>query len=336
MSKRVAIVIGYNRPAEALRLLQALSANDTDEPCDLIVSVDRGPQQADVAAMANAFQWPHGGKRVIQQSEHLGLKAHVLRCGDLITEYDYGLVFEEDLVVSRQALAYAAAVVAHYGEHERLAGFSLYSYHRREHDKLPFTPIDDGTDAYFAQFPSSWGQVYTRGQWARFRQWLAQNDGDHFDDPAVPRYVARWPASSWKKHFARYMIRTDRYFVFPRSGLSTNLGLEGANHTGGFNRFASPLLHGSRQWVFPALDDDALLYDALLYLPPGMRARFEGYLDCPDVDACFRPQGAGDFFAAFPLRAPVYGRLTVRAVVNDLRVTRAMLARWLRRRLSRG
>ncbi|MEZ5653245.1 MAG: hypothetical protein R3E87_22150 [Burkholderiaceae bacterium] len=336
MANCVVIVICYDRPNEAAQLLKTLSESPVDAPVDLIVSIDRGRDQAQLASVADSVDWPHGRKRVIVMPERLGLKAHVLRCGDLIGEYDYGIVLEEDLLLSHQALRYARHVVAEYRGQARIAGYSLYAYHKRESDKLPFTPIEDGTDACFAQFCSSWGQVWTREQWQGFRQWLAENDADHFNDPAVPAFVNGWPASSWKKHFVRYMVRRELYFVFPRVGLSTNLGYEGTNHTGVHARFASPLLHGERTWVFPRLDDTALLYDADFRLGDAQKVRFQRVMMCPDVASNFARQGAAFFFAQFPLRAPFYLSLTARAIVNDLGILRSMALRWVRRRRGRS
>ncbi|NOY55782.1 MAG: glycosyl transferase family 2 [Actinobacteria bacterium] len=255
------VVVAYNRPASLARLFGSLARlripNESQVP--LVVSVDDG--FAETVRVADEFHWPHGPKQVIARSHRLGLREHVLSCGDLSAEYGAVMVLEDDLYVSPDAYRYADAAVDYYDDSEKVAGISLYSYRIDEYLGLTFHPLEDGYDTFFMQTPSSSGQVWTARQWSRFRRWDAENPllaGIHF-----PRKASTWSTErSWKKAFLGYLIDTDRYYVFPRVGLTTNCGDPGTHfHKEAINT-AGRLLLGEPRWRFAAWNTDALRYDS--------------------------------------------------------------------------
>src|SRR5574344_1345043 len=94
------VVVAYNRLESLKRILASLSRGEYPrEPVELIISIDRGDNQ-EVLQYADAFPWPHGEKRVIYRPENLGLKRHILTCGDLTQDHDGIILLEDDLVVS--------------------------------------------------------------------------------------------------------------------------------------------------------------------------------------------------------------------------------------------
>ena len=82
------VVVAYNRLSCLDRLLNSLNRAEYEkDDVELIISIDRG-DNAQVLELAQRFHWLHGTKRVIYQSENLGLKKHILRCGDISGQYD--------------------------------------------------------------------------------------------------------------------------------------------------------------------------------------------------------------------------------------------------------
>ena len=193
---------------------------------EIIYSIDNGGS-AEVIKLSEQFKWPHGEKRIITHEAHLGLKAHILHCGDLTAEYGSIILFEDDLFVSKYFYDHANKSVNYYDGDDRIAGISLYSYDVAENGFNPFFPVDDGTDVYFMQVASSWGQAWTDSQWKAFTKWFEKHP-EMTKDELPPSYLLQWHENSWKKHFVRYLHHNDKFFVFPRHSFTTNFEEPGA------------------------------------------------------------------------------------------------------------
>ncbi len=261
MKTNIAIVVPtFNRPHCLLRLLNSLANAAYSQNADLYISIDNADQQLETIDVAERFVWKYGTKKTIAREQHLGLKQHILLCADIVNKYDAIIVLEDDLVVSPYFYAYTQQALAYYANEEKVAGISLYSYAVTESGFYPFFPRHDGSDVYFMQVASSWGQCWTKQQWNSFKTWLAEHP-ELKDSRALPEYIKSWGAQSWKKHFIHYLIATDSYFVFPHQSLSTNFGDPGTN-TDRKGLFQTPLIHGKRAFQFCALKDSQSTYDA--------------------------------------------------------------------------
>ncbi|MEN8229371.1 MAG: glycosyltransferase family 2 protein [Bacteroidota bacterium] len=220
-SNPVIVVVAYNRADSLNRLLQSLLYAKDISSAKLIISIDnQEPHNYDVKKLAESFTWPFGEKEVRYQAEHLGLKKHVLQCGDLSREYGAVIVLEDDLFVSPYFYSYAISAMKFYGNDEQIGGISLYNQPRQEAEELPFMPLTDHSDVYFLQLPSSLGQLWTRDQWTQFRTWF--DSKPDLSTIPVPDYIIRWPETSWKKYFAAFLLDADKFFVYPRISLTTN------------------------------------------------------------------------------------------------------------------
>lgn len=232
MDNRPAIVVcAFNRPQALQRLLNALAAAVYGPvQVTLVVSIDNGGDPA-VQHVAEQFGWPHGDKTVLMRETFLGLKEHILACGDLAQTYGSIVLLEDDLFVAPYFYEYACRALQYYAGHKRVAGVSLYNYEVAESCFQPFRALHDGNDVYFMQVASSWGQAWSAAQWQEFKAWYAQHPVIP-DSGSVPEYVKKWGQHSWKKHFIHYLTATQRYFVFPRISFSTNFEEPGTNATG--------------------------------------------------------------------------------------------------------
>jgi len=260
------VVPAFQRPASLKRLLHSLqvAAKSVKETPQLIISIDQGDGTKSLATRmcAEEFAW-EANKRIIVRSSHFGLKSHILACGDLTDEVGTVVLLEEDVCVSPTLFDYIKSALRHYAGHPKIAGISLYSIIYNEFSSIPFTPIDDGFDTYFAQTGSSWGQIWTRSQWSDFRSWMSTRN--EIDQVAIPDEVVRWPASSsWKREFNYFLSERKKYVVFPRFSLSTNMGDSGVHLPSPKTHLTASLSVRRAKFTFGNLDDALAKYDSFL------------------------------------------------------------------------
>jgi hypothetical protein len=268
MQADIAIVVAvYNRPVSMRRLLQSLeNANyHTYQNISLIISIDYSGNET-CSSIAHSFEWEYGQKQIIVHTEKLGLKKHILSCGDLSERYDAVIVLEDDLLVSPEFYDYTQQAYQFYKQESNVAGIALYRPSLNEIMYCPFEPIHDGYDNFFMQVPCSWGQMWTREQWAKFRRFLNKEEGIQ-NNYHIPGTVQQWPnASSWKKIFYAYLSKEDHYFVYPRIGLSTNFADTGENFITQQNSYQAPLLIAPKSYFFSTLEHSLSIYDAYFEL----------------------------------------------------------------------
>ena len=99
--ERIAIVVvGYNRLKALKRLLNSLNdAHYDTNDVPLVISIDASGERA-LYDYVESYRWLHGDKYVNIQAERLGLKAHIIQCGDLTHYFKAVALFEDDLWVS--------------------------------------------------------------------------------------------------------------------------------------------------------------------------------------------------------------------------------------------
>jgi len=268
MQADIAIVIAaYNRPASLQRLLGSVGAANYEgyASIQLLISIDRSGNN-ECKLVADAFEWKHGNKTVIHHPQNLGLKKHILSCGDYTQQYDAVIVLEDDLFVSAEFYQYAQQAYAFYKYEEEVAGIALYHNTFNEVAYCPFEPVHDGTDVYFMQVPCSWGQLCTKKQWDGFNSYL-QIEKNNLTVDQLPATVQAWPdASSWKKLFYSYLLQSGKYIVYPRIGLSTNFGDTGQHLTSQQNVFQTALLLDNKTFRFSTLHASLSVYDGFFEL----------------------------------------------------------------------
>lgn len=232
------IVITYDRPKSLKRLLDSLAgAYYPDRNICLVISID-GNKNSEVKNTAESFEWKHGSKEVIVQSQRLGLKEHIFTaCDNAVLKGDF-IVLEDDVAVSTYFYDFAVSAINYYRNDSSIAGISLYAYSIAESCLLSFSPLEDEWDNYFIKFPSSWGQCFTPGQWQEFREF---NSKEKSIPISLPLYINDWKKKSWKKDFTAYMISQNKFFVFPKISLTTNFSEKGTNSPFKIDIFQVPL-----------------------------------------------------------------------------------------------
>lgn len=258
------VVIAYNRAEALKRLLTSLSKAIYPEGVQvpLIISIDKG-DNADVIYAAEKFEWKNGEKKVIKREENYGLKKHVITCGNLVNEYESIIMLEDDIYVSPAFYGYACDALFFVSEEEKVAGVSLYDHRLNVHVREPFQAYNDGYDNYYFQFASSWGQAFDRAKWNGFADWMKTNDGKDLRASNMPENVSSWSDKSWLKYFIKYMIETDKYFLYPNGSFTTNFADEGTNEKVAVNDFQVPMITSKqRKYCFSTLIESNAVYDA--------------------------------------------------------------------------
>lgn len=261
------VVIAYNRPKSLERLLLSISnARYPTENITLIISIDKSDSNK-VENVAKEFKWKYGEKRIITLNKNVGLRDHVLRCGDLSFDYNTIIMLEDDLYVSPYYYMYAMETLTYYNNDDNIAGVSLYNQMINETANRPFNPIDDGGDIYFIQMVSSWGQAWTSKQWFDFREWY-KKFSNYEAAIRLPDNINNWPKTSWKKEFVKYIVANNKYFVYPRSSLTTNFGDSGTHHKKDTFIWQVPLLLDEIKYKLVNFEDSIVKYDVFLEILP--------------------------------------------------------------------
>ena len=266
------VIVTYNRPNSLKRLLGSINNANYNgySNIPLIISIDGGGT-GEMLDIAQKLVWQHGEKRIIAHKENLGLRKHVISCGDLSKEYGSVIVLEDDLFVSPYFYDYASQAISFYDEEKKIAGISLITYKwndsANEFTGLPFIPLQNGYDAFFMQIPSSWGQVWTNKQWEAFKSFYETNPVITEKDK-LPDTVKRWPESSWKKFFYKYIVDNNLYFVYPYGAHSTNFGDAGTHFFDNTPLLQVALMNVRKHYSFPQMHEVKIIYDAYMELFP--------------------------------------------------------------------
>jgi glycosyltransferase involved in cell wall biosynthesis len=262
------VIAAYRREKSLSRLLKSVQSSLYPFPVHLIISLDGGAS-SEVIRVAEEFEFQHGSVEVIKRSENIGLRRHIIWCGDQSKKYESVIVFEDDLYVDPHFYYYAVGALSFYSSENRVAGVALYAQRFNEGAGLPFEPIGNSTTGYFMQIPCSCGQAWTRQQWENFKQWYVSADNSSVEDIfKLPHYVKGWPESSWKKYFFAYLVEKDKYFFYPYMTYSTNCSDAGGSHLVEQSDFYQvPLSLSSRpleEFRFLQFDTGLVYYDSFM------------------------------------------------------------------------
>lgn len=233
--------IAYNRRGSLERLLKSLNSAFYDEPVTLIISIDKSKND-EIEKYADSFPWEHGEKRVIKHEENLGLRKHILSCGNLLNEYDALIVLEDDISVSPSYYAYAKQCIERFHGDDQCAGISLYNFPLNYHNQLPFTALPSNSDVYKMDCAQSWGQVWMKQQWQDFMKWYEKHNEEFSEQSHLPKSICGWPKTSWLKYHTKYCIEQSKYFIYPYVSLSTNNGDAGTHATARNTAYQTPIL----------------------------------------------------------------------------------------------
>lgn len=266
--KPAVVVVAYNRPRALQRLLDSLARGLYPPEVTLVISIDGGGRHGrEVHQIATQFVWPHGPKRLIQHEQNLGLIQHLFACGDLVELYERIILLEDDLFASPMLYAYAAEALNFYADDSRVAGISLNALWFNGLTHRPFIPYLDDGDVFFMQVAWFQGQAYTKGQWQAFRDWYTTADVQVTEQDQMHELFQTFPETDWFPIKTKYLVQSNRFYVFPRESLTTNFGDVGI-HVQGTTFFQVPLQTRRAQFRWQYLENAVAVYDSFQEILP--------------------------------------------------------------------
>ena len=297
MKYKIAICcITYNRKESLKRLLLSLSNAYYEDKVTLIISIDKSDTD-EIELFADSYDWKFGEKRVIKHQQNMGLRKHILSCGDLLVEYDALIMLEDDISVSPSFYTFASQCVEAYYDNNDIAGISLYSWAVNSQNFMPFCPIQSNSDVFMMQLAQSWGQIWMKNQWMNFIQWYNSPKVKFAETSHLPRSICYWSEKSWLKYHIKYCIENNKWFIYPYISLSTNNSEVGTHYKDHNTIFQVPILtYDKRNFnlnisvKYDAFYENESLYDILnlskndlcidLYGNKGNREKKRYWLSC--------------------------------------------------------
>lgn len=253
--KPAIVVIAYNRQDSLKRLLSSIYESEyIEEDITLIISIDYWNKENPCYKIAEDFLWKHGKKIVLKQEKNLGLRNHVLLCGDFSIVYGAVILLEDDVVVSPQYYNYAVKACSFYYDKDEVVGIGLYTHHFNGYAQYPFYPMKNGYDSYYEKWVITWGECFCKNQWQEFRSWYRKNIAKLDYKDSIPRQITEWSDSSWSKYLVYYMDERNKFFVSPYEAYSTNFAVIGEHVTAHNNIWQTSLQYGRRTLKFADYD----------------------------------------------------------------------------------
>lgn len=256
------VSIGYNRLDSQSRLLENLVQADFTgyNNVPLVISIDCSGDEG-LYNYARTFKWPHGDKYVLIREERMGLKNHILSCGDL-TQYFKGVILlEDDLYLNKYFYHYVMQMMGDYGDCDKVACVGMYKNEMNGFCWLPGDALTNGADVRAVQTVCTSGEAFSAKMWQSFKEWYDKTEID-WASLDVPEKEKKW-GKAWSKFYDAYLVLNDRYTIYPIISLSTNFGESGEHGLSSEEslRFQATLLYGYRK--FQTLPFDELVkYDS--------------------------------------------------------------------------
>ncbi|MGB0431163.1 MAG: hypothetical protein ACPGLV_11865 [Bacteroidia bacterium] len=259
MNKPAIIIPVFKRNQSLKQLLWSIEKAHELYDVTLVFRYHTGAHSA-VVEFINAYNWPFGQKRIINDSQAIGLDENLRRCGDLSNEYGSIIILEDDSLVSPFFYTYAQQALDFYENETKVGQISLYRYHHNSHSGLPFHLLANNNSAFMVQKTSTRGQAFTAKQWQKFKTWLSTKNEP---DQRLPTYIKTFGQHNWELQHNQFLIENDIFSVWPKVSVSTNQGYSGTHHPNNIDAgfFQVPLQSQAINYRLP-LFKNANQYDA--------------------------------------------------------------------------
>lgn len=240
------LLVVYNRPDEARKVLQALAAA---RPSKLFVvsdgpkdnSVDREKVAAVRRLIDEEVDWPCE-KFVRFRQENLGCRSSMANALDwFFSEVEEGIVLEDDTVPHLDFFEFCAVLLDTYREDLSVWGIG---------GDNSYSVKPSGSSVYgFTRYPLIWGWASWRSRWQKYDgdlsswaggsrvEWLHQEEEKHFKG-VIESMFERGVPDSWAYPLSATVLSAAGVWIFPRNNLVENIGFGiNATHT---KNIASP------------------------------------------------------------------------------------------------
>ncbi|RMG33004.1 MAG: hypothetical protein D6732_12580 [Methanobacteriota archaeon] len=268
--KPTIVISAFEREKSLARLLKSVAKALTgDEPIKIVVGRKEGNEN--VRRIANNFVENFPNSEVVHPHAKMSLVDQFLFIGDLTKDEKSIILLEDDLMVSDSFYDFASSALDFFKKDTKVGGICLNSLSFNGYTKLPFYPIDDGSDIFFAQIPFYHGQAFTKSMWSDFRRWLDKFDG-HLNHPSLPPVFRNFPSDEWFPTMTQFLLEKDKFFAFPRISFAVNFGEPGRHFRKPTEMFQSPLAHFRHEFRFKKFHDSRSVYDVHQELLPKILA----------------------------------------------------------------
>ena len=271
-------LFAFNRPRHTARALEALAANNVASDTDLFVFCD-GPRDdeerdavLEVRRVVAAVQTGFRSVTVAHSDVNRGLATSVFAgVGQLLKSHGRVICVEDDLVTSPYFLEYMDNGLRRYADDRRIFSVCGYKYRGA-------LPADYVNDAFLFRRFCSWGWATWADRWTDIELTHERLDGIREDPVRRERVVEggrdllgmasaqlRGEIDSWAIQAAIASADSDRYSVYPRESLVSNIGMDGSGvHSGVSDRWDVPIDRRIRPILDDALQPDAQVASIML------------------------------------------------------------------------
>ncbi|HLX31765.1 MAG TPA: hypothetical protein VKR79_03235 [Gaiellaceae bacterium] len=234
------VLFTYDRLKHARETIEALAANDGARESDLVIYSD-GPKTVDreeaVRAVREYVRSVSGFKSVtvVERAQNMGLSNSVIAgVSDVLTRSASVIVMEDDLVTTRNFLAFVNAALSTYGQREDVFSVTGYNY--------PIAmPKRYREDAYLSHRSTSWGWGTWRDRWSQV-DWsvgdyaefaVDSRERERFsrggdDLPLILEMQMAGKIDSWDVCFCYSHYKHDALCLHPVVSKVQNIGFDGS------------------------------------------------------------------------------------------------------------
>lgn len=253
--KIAVVVVGYNRIIPIKRLLNSLvTAEYPSEDIPLVISIDCSGNK-ELYNYVNDFLWPHGQKYVNIQEKRLGLEKHIHQCADLTEYFKAIILLEDDLFLSPWFYNYALNAICKYGDDDRIAEIALYRNDNNGYAGFAFEPMHNGADVFLWQDVCTWGEIFTKSMWRKYREWKQEICTDQLIQSVdMPIQIKNWDRA-WSKPYNAYVVSTSRYILYPYIAVCTNFGDAGEHSNVSTISTQVGLMNGTRRYDMRSVNE---------------------------------------------------------------------------------
>ena len=260
------VLFTYNRPEHTRLTLEALATNDGAAESDLWVYSD-GPMTDDSDESVRAVRGYLGSVTgfksvtVVERETNIGLAGSVISgVTEALTRSQSVIVMEDDLLTSRNFLAFVNSALSAYEDRPDVFSVTGYNYPLQ-------IPPGYGKDAYLSYRSSSWGWGTWSDRWSQVdwsvsdyvefvsdarAQALFRRGGD--DLPRMLEMQMSGELDSWSIRFDYAHCKHDAFCVHPVLSKVQNIGFDGSGvHCGDSDDYHVELDPGDRPF---SLDPD--------------------------------------------------------------------------------
>jgi hypothetical protein len=229
----------YNRLEHTLRILNALKANPEACETKLYVFSDEAKNERDIESVLqvrNLLDQVQGFKtvEVKKRTRHKGLYFNIRQgLDELFQNHPRLIILEDDLIPTRNFLAFMNAALNRYGKHSRIGSITGFCYPT---EKTPHSTYD----AFFFHRFCCWGWAMWQDRWKAFSWNLPKRE--HFlqekepfmslssianDLPEILLDRLDHKNHSWGIHLCLDHCIKNLFFVYPTVSKIQNNGFDG-------------------------------------------------------------------------------------------------------------